>query len=109
ATTSARSAEINCAGAAGQCDILLAIEHIGDRRSHAAERSGLNIENLFTLVRGVCDETPIRYDLKYEIPGGRYCPAANAGAAIAAPTFLLCDRVPGDKRTALAFNGSRSD
>lgn len=57
--------------AAHQCDVLFAVEHVGDRRAHAASLAGWQLEKFFAFVRAVGHQTAVIQDLKHEIPRGR--------------------------------------
>jgi hypothetical protein len=104
-----RAASTEWAGSAKECNVLFSVEHVCDRRSHAAAHASLNIEQLFTFVGAVCDESPVRNDLDHQIARRRKGPATNAATAIAAPFFFLRREIPRNESATLAFFRSRPD
>src|SRR5207247_3948950 len=64
---------------------------------------------LFTLVSGISNQMTVRDDLEHKIPGGRHRPSSHGSSTWSAPTFLLRDRIPRDKRKVLSFGWHRSD
>src|SRR5262249_24033176 len=71
ATTAAGSTKRHGPGAAGEGDVLLAIEFPGNRRAHAAAQSRLNFEQLLALVSAVSDEPPVGDYLEDQVAGRR--------------------------------------
>src|SRR5207247_2550086 len=62
-----------------------------------------------TLGRGITNQVTVRDDLEHQTPGGRHRPSSHGSSTWSAPTFLLRDRIPRDKRKVLSFGWHRSN
>src|SRR5580704_19488449 len=83
-----------------QRHILLPIDLVGDRRTHASA-AGLNLEQLLALIGGVCEQSAIVDHLEDEVTGCGDGSATDATAARGAPGQFMVDRIPGFEDTTL--------
>ena len=86
-------------------NVLLAVELVSNRGSHAAAQAGLHVEKLLALIGAVSHEVSIGKDLKDKISGRRDRAAADAPAAGRDPLLRLGNRIPGDQRAPLDPSG----
>src|SRR5205814_10546770 len=61
------------------------------------------------LVSTIGNQMTVGDHLQHEIARGRHRPASHRSSTWRAPTFLLRDRIPGDKRKVLPFGWHRSN
>ena len=88
-------------GSARERDVLLAVELVSNRGSHAAAQAGLDVEKLLALVGAVSHQVSVGNNLEDKISRCRDRAAADAPAAGRDPSACLRDRIPGDQRAAL--------
>src|SRR5262249_39416543 len=91
------------AGNAPESDSMLSIKHVSDWWSHSATQAGLDVQKLFAFISAVSNQPAIRHHLEYKVAGGGECSPSDSGSAITTPSLFLCNDVPRDERSTLAF------
>src|SRR5262249_13811267 len=87
-------------------DALFSVNHKGNGRTHAAAQACLVLEQLFTFISGVGEQTAVIDDLEDEVACSGQRSASDASSTRSAPPFLLRDGVPREKHASASLHRS---